>query len=58
MDMRDQLKGKAGENPSIESGDIVFVERRGMAKFNYYLRQLTPSLNTIMIGASMKTLSQ
>ncbi len=58
VDMADLLKGRAGISPSIESGDIVFVERRGMAKFNYYLRQLTPSLNTIMIGASMKTLSQ
>ena len=58
VDMAALLKGEAGPMPSIESGDIVFVERRGMAKFNYYLRQLTPSLNTIMIGASLKTLSQ
>ena len=58
VDMADLLKGRPGSMPSIESGDIVFVERRGMAKFNYYLRQLTPSLNTIMIGASLKTLSQ
>jgi polysaccharide export outer membrane protein len=58
VDMSGLLKGQAGSQPSIESGDIVFVERRGMAKFNYYLRQLTPTLNTIMIGASLKTLQQ
>ena len=56
VDMSGLLKGRAGLQPAIESGDIVFVERRGMAKFNYYLRQLTPTLNTIMIGASLKTL--
>lgn len=58
VDMSGLMKGQGVTNPLVESGDIVFVERRGWAKFNYYLRQLTPSLNTIMIGASLKTLSQ
>ena len=58
VDMRDLLKGKFVSSPPLESGDIVFVERRGMSKFNYYLRQLTPALNSIMVGASLKTLTQ
>ncbi len=58
VDMSGLMKGQTTQSPALESGDIVFVERRGWAKFNYYLRQLTPTLNTIMVGASLKTLSQ
>jgi polysaccharide export outer membrane protein len=58
VDMEALMKGRLASGPMLESGDIVFVERRGWAKFNYYLRQLTPTLNTIMVGASLKTLSQ
>ena len=43
VDMSGLLKGKLVNSPPLESGDIVFVERRGMAKFNYYLRQVTRS---------------
>ena len=57
VDVNSLMAGGKVASPLIMSGDIVFVERRGWAKFNYYLRQLTPTLNTIMIGASLKTLS-
>ena len=57
VDMKNMFKGKLVGSPPLESGDIVFVERRSMAKFNYYLRQVTPALNTIVLGASLKTLN-
>ena len=42
----------------IASGDIVFVPRKGMAKFNYILRQITPALNTFIMGATLKELTE
>jgi polysaccharide export outer membrane protein len=50
------LDGEAAYIPSIDSGDIVYVPRRGIATFNYYITQLTPSMNTILLGASVAAL--
>ena len=47
------LDGKIEYIPSIESGDVVYVPRRGMATFNYILTQITPSINTILLGATL-----
>jgi len=47
------LKGQADHIPSIESRDVVYVPRRGASAFNYALTQISPSLNTIMLGATL-----
>ncbi len=47
------IKGEAKYIPSIEPGDIVYVQRMGIATFNYYLTQITPSINTILLGATI-----
>jgi polysaccharide export outer membrane protein len=46
------MKGEAGNIPSIESGDVMYVPRKGIASFNYVITQLTPSINTILLGAT------
>jgi len=46
----------AGMSIPIQSGDIVYVPRKGIAKFNYILRQITPSLDTLLIGGSVNDL--
>ena len=57
VDMDKILQGyqDAREFP-IESGDIIYVPRKGIAKFNYILRQITPSLNTILLGVTLQEL--
>ena len=47
------LRGEAEYIPSIESGDVVYVPRSGLATINYVITQLTPSMNTILLGASV-----
>ena len=53
------LDGRVTEsdNPTVASGDIIYVPRKGVATFNYYLNQLTPSINTILLGATLKNLN-
>jgi len=58
VDMDNVLKGRAADNPLIASGDIVYVPRKGVATFNYYLTQITPSINTILLGATLQTLDK
>jgi polysaccharide biosynthesis/export protein len=53
VNVEGMLKGQAEYIPSIESGDVVYVPRRGIATFNYYVSQLTPSMNTILLGATL-----
>ena len=57
VDMAGMLGGHAADNPVIESGDIVYVPRKGVATFNYYLSQMTPSMNTVLLGATLQNLS-
>jgi len=52
------LTGHGAEGPMIESGDIVYVPRKGVATFNYYLSQLTPSMNTVLLGATVQNLNK
>ena len=55
--MAGMLGGHITENPLVESGDIVYVPRKGVATFNYYLTQLTPSMNTVLLGATLQNLN-
>jgi polysaccharide export outer membrane protein len=52
------LKGEAEYIPSIESGDVVYVPRKGIATFNYFITQLTPSMNTILLGATLVSVTK
>jgi polysaccharide export outer membrane protein len=53
LDVADIFKGKSGVVLPVESGDIVYVSRRGIASFNYILRQISPALNTALLGFSV-----
>ncbi len=53
VDITEMLKGEAKYIPSIEPGDVVYVPRKGIADFNYVITQLTPSLNTILLGTAV-----
>jgi len=37
----------------LMAGDIVYVPITGLGKFNYYLRQITPGLNMIVLGEAL-----
>lgn len=52
------LEGKVANIPVLQSGDIVYVGRSDMAKFNYVVSQISPSLNTILLGATMWTITR
>lgn len=44
-------QGDLSENYLLKDNDIIYVPRKGIAKFNYYLRQIDPFLRTFMSGA-------
>lgn len=58
VNVEGMLEGQVENNPQIQSGDVVYVPRKGVATFNYYLSQVTPSLNTLLLGATMFTISR
>ena len=59
VDLAKVIDGKLDDRGLlIASGDIVFVPRKGVAKFNYILRQITPALNTFITGATLKELTK
>ncbi|MGD9212285.1 MAG: polysaccharide biosynthesis/export family protein [Desulfobacteraceae bacterium] len=43
-------KGDYSKNFLLRDNDILYVPRRGIAKFNYYLRQIDPFLRTFISG--------
>lgn len=57
VDLDRILDGRPVDNPPVASGDIVYVPRKSLATFNYYLNQITPSINTILLGATLKNLN-
>jgi len=50
IDYKALLKGESNAPILLQDQDIVFVPRLGIATFNYYLRQVTPSLATMTAG--------
>jgi len=42
-------------NFSLEEGDVIFVEKRGIAKTGYVLRQLLPGLTFMTLGITATT---
>jgi polysaccharide export outer membrane protein len=47
--------GKFSENILLKDDDIIFIPQKGIAKFNYYLRQIDPLLRTFVSGALLKS---
>jgi len=43
-------KGDFSQNYLLKDNDIIYIPRRGIAKFNYYLRQIDPFLRTFITG--------
>jgi len=58
VDMDKLVMGYDTDDPPIQDSDIVYVPRKGVATFNYYLNQITPSMNTIMMGYMLEQLKR
>lgn len=43
-------KSDFSQNLILQDNDIIYVPRKGIAKFNYYLRQIDPFLRTFITG--------
>ncbi len=44
-------RGDFSSNYLLRDNDIIYIPRRGIAEFNYYLRQIDPFLRTFISGA-------
>ncbi|MBW2478743.1 MAG: SLBB domain-containing protein [Deltaproteobacteria bacterium] len=44
-------KGDFAQNYLLRDDDIIYIPRKGMATFNYYLRQIDPFIRTFLSGA-------
>ena len=44
-------KGDFSQNYVLKDNDIIYLPRKGIASFNYYLRQIDPLLRTFISGA-------
>ncbi|MGY6586761.1 MAG: polysaccharide biosynthesis/export family protein [Wenzhouxiangella sp.] len=47
--------GERRLNYSLEEGDVIYVERRGLARTGYAMRQLLPGLSFLAFGLSAST---
>jgi polysaccharide export outer membrane protein len=50
--------GDFSQNYVLKDNDIIFLPRKGIAKFNYYLRQIDPLLRTFVSGAVLYDISR
>jgi polysaccharide export outer membrane protein len=46
--------GDFSSNFSLKDNDIVYVPRKGIAKFNYFLRQIDPFMKTFIDGSTIQ----
>jgi polysaccharide biosynthesis/export protein len=51
VDFQNILDGRAGAAAlAIRAGDVVHVPEKALAEFNYIIRQISPTLNLLLIG--------
>ena len=50
--------GDFSQNYVLKDNDIIYLPRKGIAKFNYYLRQIDPLLRTFISGAVLYDISR
>jgi len=43
-------QGDLSQNLPLKDNDIIYIPRKGIAKFNYYLRQINPFISTFLTG--------
>jgi polysaccharide export outer membrane protein len=48
--LQDLLRPTPELNVAVEEGDIIYVPRRGLAKFGYVMRQLSPLSFLVLLG--------
>jgi polysaccharide export outer membrane protein len=46
-------EGDFSENYLLQDNDIVYIPKKGIAKFNYYLRQIDPFMRTFISGMAI-----
>ena len=51
IDLDDLVKGDGTTNYSVEPGDIVYVPKRGIAKFGYVMQKISPLTSLLMFSA-------
>jgi protein involved in polysaccharide export with SLBB domain len=52
VDLDDILaRGDFSQNYLLKDNDIIYIPRKGIANFNYFLRQIDPFLRTFLTGA-------
>ncbi|MEA1868483.1 MAG: polysaccharide biosynthesis/export family protein [Thermodesulfobacteriota bacterium] len=53
----DKLMASAdfSQNYLLKNNDIIYVPRKGITIFNYYLRQIDPFIQLLIVGESLKT---
>ncbi len=51
-------RGDFSQNYVLQDNDIVYLPRKGIARFNYYLRQIDPLLRTFVSGAVLYDVSR
>jgi polysaccharide export outer membrane protein len=51
IDLDNLVKGDGATNYSVEPGDIVYVPKRGLAKFGYMMQQISPITQMLMFAA-------
>ena len=45
-------------NYAMEDGDVLLLPRSGLGEFGYFMRQISPGLSVLTIGASLNTLTK
>jgi polysaccharide export outer membrane protein len=44
-------RGDFSQNYLLKDNDIIYIPRKGIASFNYFLRQIDPFIRTFLSGA-------
>jgi polysaccharide export outer membrane protein len=53
IDLDQVVKGKGDSDYLLQAGDIIYVPKRGLAKFGYVMQQLNPLTQSLFVGAAL-----